>query len=516
MARRSFASKFGALHVQPHRPDLIRAQAQALRRQLPALHFILAINSAIIAFGYYGKAPLLLAVLIPSGLGTFCLLRGICIFRRPALDGIPTLVLVRRLRRAPVSTAILGFSFLAWSLALFPYGDELMHLHLSFYVMATTLASALCLMYLPSLAVMLTVIVLLPCLVFDIMTGNRMLVLVAVNTIVIYLVVLRVITAYFRTFEELVGTRSRLSEQNIEIARLQERNSELEKQRRRERQQDLERIADAFSSQIQGVTRALGEVSRHNATQSHDVSTCSESVSERLNEVRGAAEGTEQALAAAADATHALGSSIESIKLRTSHAAAISTTVEPRTASADHAMVKLRTTISKIDIISTMIKTIAGQIDLIALNATIEAARAGVAGQSFAVVASEIKILAARTAHATDDIARHMAEVKVASDAADASVAAMKHGFLELRAISDDIADALTTQTEVTDDIRGHVERAVDGASSMRHCLGDMSTTSTRTSSSARAMLGQSRVLSREADVLAQEVTNFIGFIRAA
>ena len=516
MASRFFSFKFGALHVQPHRPDLVRAQAQALRQQMPPLHFILAINSALIAIGYYGRAPLLLAVLIPVGLGLFCLLRGLSFVNRPALDTFQTEALVRRLRMAPISTAILGLSFLAWSIALFPYGDDLMHLYLSFFMMSTTLASALCLMYVPSLAIMQTTIVVVPWIVFDIMTGNRILILVAVNTLVIYLAILYSLTAYFRTFEELVGTRSRLGAQNAEVARLQERNSKIEEQRRRERQQDLERIADAFSSQIQSVTQALGEVSRHNATQSHDVSACSESVLERLNEVRGAAEGSEQALAAAAEATNALGQSIMSIKLRTSHAAAISTTVEPRTASADQAMIKLRATISKIDNISTMIKTVAGQIDLIALNATIEAARAGVAGRSFAVVASEIKILAARTAHATDDIARHMAEVKTASDAANASVEAMKHGFLELRAISDDIADALAIQTEVTDDIRGHVGRAVDGASSMRLCLTDMSTSSTRTSSSARAMLGQSRVLSREADVLAQEVTNFIGFIRAA
>jgi len=62
--------------------------------------------------------------------------------------------------------------------------------------------------------------------------------------------------------------------------------------------------------------------------------------------------------------------------------------------------------------IASTIEAIAHQTHLLALNAAIEAARTGEAGQGFAVIAKEVKVLASQTAEATKEIASRIYEVR--------------------------------------------------------------------------------------------------------
>ena len=144
----------------------------------------------------------------------------------------------------------------------------------------------------------------------------------------------------------------------------------------------------------------------------------------------GAAAGTAATAAASAlanaqtvaSAAEQLSASIREIGSQVSQ----STVVVDRAVSAGsetrETIEALEREVEQIGAVADMIGEIAARTNLLALNATIEAARAGDAGKGFAVVAGEVKQLAAQTARSTQEIGRHINQVRIATGASVAAV----------------------------------------------------------------------------------------------
>ena len=242
-------------------------------------------------------------------------------------------------------------------------------------------------------------------------------------------------------------------------------------ERDRERQQaELDKAAalQGMAETIEVETgSALEQISRRTAGMAATAEGMNASASRTGSAAQSAAEAADQAVANAqtvASAAEQLTASIREISGQVSQ----STTVVGRAVAAGSqaraTIEALNGKVALIGAVADMIRDIAAKTNLLALNATIEAARAGEAGKGFAVVASEVKQLATQTARSTEEIARHINEVRAATGASVAAVSNIERTITEIDAIASSIAAAMEEQGAATAEIARNVTQTAQAA----------------------------------------------------
>ncbi|GGO68179.1 methyl-accepting chemotaxis protein [Bowmanella pacifica] len=126
-----------------------------------------------------------------------------------------------------------------------------------------------------------------------------------------------------------------------------------------------------------------------------------------------------------------------------------------RMADSAQEVVALGSQVEKINSILTTIQGIAEQTNLLALNAAIEAARAGEQGRGFAVVADEVRSLAARTQQSTQEIETMISALKTLSESA---VRNMEQSETEVA----NMVGMLNTNTQQFEQLNSKLKRVTD------------------------------------------------------
>lgn len=214
------------LTVPSDNPILAASQLVALQKQIPALYGILIASTLLLASTHFRCAPLMLSVYIPGVGSALCMIRIVVWRLRPGTKPTGEKA-VAQLRSVLTIAILFGILFTAWSLSLFPYGNAYQQFHVAFYMAITVISCIFCLMHLRSAALLLTMIVIVPFVVFFCLTGNPVFVAIALNVLLVSGGMIFILLRNYSDFAELISSQRELVTRQIETERLSNENFSL-------------------------------------------------------------------------------------------------------------------------------------------------------------------------------------------------------------------------------------------------------------------------------------------------
>jgi methyl-accepting chemotaxis protein len=230
--------------------------------------------------------------------------------------------------------------------------------------------------------------------------------------------------------------------------------------------------------------RAMEAIVERTAVMAATAEQMSNSAARTSQSVQGAAGAASEVVTNAqtvAGAAEQLAASIREVGMQVGQSTAMAARAVTAGSETRSTMDLLNQQVGRIGVVADMISEIAARTNLLALNATIEAARAGDAGRGFAVVASEVKQLATQTARSTEDIGRHIAEMRAATGASVAAVGRIEQTIAEMNAIAGSISAAVEEQSTATAEIARNVTGTASAAEAMTKRIEEVSSEVERT-----------------------------------
>ncbi|MEN0111156.1 MAG: methyl-accepting chemotaxis protein [Planctomycetota bacterium] len=157
-----------------------------------------------------------------------------------------------------------------------------------------------------------------------------------------------------------------------------------------------------------------------------------------------------------------MAAAIEEISRSVSRTASLATDAEKQAEDAGDSINQLTSASVEIEEVVSVIRDLADQTNLLALNATIEAARAGESGRSFAVVAKEVKDLAAETTTATQNIGERVERIRSNITSVVDATRVITDSVTEVSQNSNTIAAAIEEQSATMSGMRETADSLLD------------------------------------------------------
>jgi methyl-accepting chemotaxis protein len=302
----------------------------------------------------------------------------------------------------------------------------------------------------------------------------------------------------------------------IRIEQMEAAQKDLDTAAAAARKADMIKLADEFQAAIGDIVNTVSSASSQLESAAETLTTTADNAQELSGMVAAASEEASTNVGAVAAAAEEMSVSVVEIGRQVHDSSRIAGEAVKQAEKTDARITELSQAASRIGDVVKLITAIAEQTNLLALNATIEAARAGEAGRGFAVVASEVKALAAQTAKATDEITTQIAGMQVATQDSVGAIKEISATIARISEIAHTVASTVEEQGAVTAEIARNVGEAAKGTAQVAEKIIDVNRGASATGSASGQVLASARSLSSESGLLKTEVEKFLNTVRAA
>jgi methyl-accepting chemotaxis protein len=305
-------------------------------------------------------------------------------------------------------------------------------------------------------------------------------------------------------------------EKLIRIEQLEIAEKETAQRMAEQRRAGIQEVAGAFESTVASVVRSVSSSSLELEAAAEAVAAMAGMTRDLSGKVLSASAHAADNVRSVSHGTEQLIASVGEISGQVEESTRIAREAVTQAERTDGRIAELTRAAGRIGDVVKLITDIAEQTNLLALNATIEAARAGEAGKGFAIVAQEVKALAAQTAKATGEIGRQIAAVQAATQDSVGSIKEIGGTIGRIAEIAAAITAAVELQAATTRDIAENVRAATGSATHVATNIAEVNDSAGEITSASAQILTSARSLSQEGARLSADMEKLLTAIRVS